>query len=459
MVGVNSGAEIVEIARRATVVQCGLNDVGNADRLVRLHGEDVKWCRGVRSWFRWDGCSWVRDETDSIVLKMIDSIRVTRQEAQASSLPEKQKQKVIDWTYRSESYHHIIHAIELAKAKLPVTISEFDRWPTLLNTRNGTIDLQTGKLIPHDRAQLHSKVCDVEFHSKAKAPAFQKFLRRIVPNADTRTFLQRWIGYCLTGLISEQAFVIAWGAGKNGKSTLTSLLQYVLGPYCQQAPQDLLLASKYERHPTELADLRGARLVLCGETPVDAPLDEAKVKALTGGDRIKARVMRGNFFEIDPTWKLILATNYKPRIQGTDEGIWRRVHLLPFTVTISEAERDSRLIEKLRDEASGVLAWAVQGALRWFQDGLRLPTEIVTASETYHNDADLVRRFITERCVNQGCIKASEFHKALSKWWIEEDFEGNPPSSAQLKVRLTSMRYQRRRTKHGFVWADLSLGV
>jgi putative DNA primase/helicase len=231
-------------------------------------------------------------------------------------------------------------------------------------------------------------------------------------------FLQRAVGYALTGDISEQVLFFLYGAGANGKSTFARVLLDLLGDYATQGAPDLLLAKRNESHPTEVADLLGCRLVVCQEIEAGRAFAEVTVKQLTGGDLIKARRMREDFWSFAPTHKFFVAANHKPPVRGTDHAIWRRIRLVPFTVRITDEERDPNLLEKLRAELAGVLAWAVEGCLEWQRIGLCPPDEVLQATSDYRGEQDLLAAFLEERC-EAGMyfsVRSGDLYHAYSEW-------------------------------------------
>lgn len=274
---------------------------------------------------------------------------------------------------------------------IPVLPGELDRDPWLLNVKNGTVDLRTGELRPHKRDDLITKIVPVEYDSEASCPTWLAFLNRIMDgNERLIAFLQRAAGYSLTASTQEQCFFLLYGTGANGKSVFLTTLLAVMGDYGIQAAPDLLLAKSGESHPTEVADLFGARLVVATETEAGRRLAENLVKQHTSGDRLKARFMRQDFFEFEATFKIWLATNNKPIVKGTDYAIWRRIKLIPFTVTIPPEERDKSLPAKLRQELHGILAWAVQICLEWQKYGLNEPQEVTAATCAYRDEQDIL---------------------------------------------------------------------
>ena len=244
------------------------------------------------------------------------------------------------------------------------------------------------------------KLAPVEFYPEAKCPTFIGFLHRILGGDEELIgFLQRAIGYSLTGDTGEQVLFVLNGTGANGKSTLIRVLQELLGEYGQQTPMETLMVTKSTGVPNDIARLEGARFVAAVEAESGQRLAEAKLKQLTGGDRLAARFLYGEHFEFTPVCKLWLATNKLPEVRGTDEGIWRRFRVIPFNVTIPEAERDRSLPEKLRAELPGILNWALAGCLDWQRNGLCPPAKITDATKAYRDDMDGVAQFVGDCCV------------------------------------------------------------
>jgi putative DNA primase/helicase len=255
------------------------------------------------------------------------------------------------------------------------------------------------------------------YDEKATCPTWNKFLEQILPDIEVRTFIQRAIGYALTGSVAEQLIFFFHGTGANGKSTFTDIVLAMLGDYGQQAAPDLLMATK-DMHPTAVADLLGARFVVSSEIEQGRRLNEALVKQLTGGDAIKARFMRMDFFQFTPTHKLFLHANHRPVIKGTDHAIWRRMRLVPFTVTIPDDQQDKHLVDRLRRELPGILKWAIRGCLDWQRDGLTRPAAVMQATSDYRADMDLLGAFIDEMCVIGDEMRASanDLFRSYSNW-------------------------------------------
>ncbi len=293
-----------------------------------------------------------------------------------------------------------VAAVEkLAKAdrQHAATVDQWDSDPWLLNTPVGAIDLRTGDARPHLRGDYMTKQTAVS--AECECPLWRTFLDRVT-NGDTelQLFLQRVVGYALTGITREHAIFFMYGTGANGKSVFLNTVAGFLRDYHTTASMEVFLESKTDKHPTELAALRGARLVTSSETEQGRRWAESRIKTLTGGDRIAARFMRQDFFEFVPAFKLLVAGNHKPSLRSVDEAIRRRLHLIPFTVTIPPDERDETLAERLKAEWPGILAWAVDGAVEWGLQGLMPPEAVRVATEEYLTAEDALTLWIEECC-------------------------------------------------------------
>ncbi len=413
-----------------------LTDTGNAERLVARHGEDLRYVHAWSRWLVWTGKNWEADDTGAINRRAKDTVRAIYGEAQEAS-DSSTRRELASHATKCEAESRLRAMIALAQSEegIPVRIDDLDADPWILNVRNGTIDLKTGELREHRREDLITKIAPVEYDPDAKAPAWEAFLERILPSEAIRRFVQRIMGYSLTGDVSAQILPFLHGLGANGKSTLVNTTLEMLGDYGQLAAPELLL-SKRGAHPTELADLKGARLVASVEIEDGRKMAESLVKQLTGGEKVKARYLHKDFFEFDPTHKVFLVANHKPEVLGTDFAIWRRVKLIPFDVTIPEEEQDPRLPEKLQAELPGILAWAVRGCLDWQRDGLAEPEEVKAATEAYRAEMDVLADFINERCVVRDgvwCIFADLYESY--EVWCEESGE-TPEKKRKFGARL-----------------------
>lgn len=328
-------------------------------------------------------------------------------EGEAAFQLAKRADELAKWAKRCEDGKVQAAAVRMLRDLVRLDAGHLDRDPWLLNCRNGAIDLRTGELREHALGDFITRCAPVAFDPTATAPRFERFVREIVADEPTARFLKRWLGYCITGSVREHALALLVGPGANGKSTLLEAIEAVLGEYAGTAAPGLLTGSNND-HPTGLADLHGRRLVSASESDEGALLREGTVKAITGGDRIKARRMRCDYFEFSPTHKLQLLTNHRPVVRGSDHGIWRRILLIDFPYRFGSAEavaagqadrpRDPLLVETLRAERPGILRWLVEGAAEWHRDGLNPPDAVRAAVEVYREEQDRVGQFIKECC-------------------------------------------------------------
>jgi putative DNA primase/helicase len=433
--------------------QFNLTDLGNAKRLVAHYGEAVRYVPPWKKWLIWQGQRWCIDQTGDIHRAAKWTVKRIYAEAAAADTSDESR-ALANHAKNSEAASRIAAMIEVAKTEpdIPVMPDQLDTDPYLLNVQNGTLDLRTGELRPHQREDLITKLMPVEYDSEAQCPLFMEFLARI-SNGDQelQDFIQRAFGYSLTGDTSEQVLFIPYGTGANGKTTLLNVIQDLLGDYALQTPTDTFVRRRERSATNDLARLRGSRFVVATEVDQDGKLDEVMVKQVTGGDTISARMLYREFFDFRPECKIFLVTNHKPLIRGSDEGIWRRVLVIPFEVRIPEEERDKHLPKKLRQEFPGILAWAVRGCLDWQKNGLEPPGRVTSSTEEYRAEMDWMSAFLKECCVRKETAntKASELHAALIKWWPLDD-EGIP-TKKEFSQRLGTAGF-RSFKKSGFMW-------
>lgn len=398
-----------------------LTDTGLAERFTEQHGHNARYCHPWKKWFVWDGTRWRNDDTGAV-----DNLakRTARWILTEASQEEDKyiRSQLIDFAKASESATRRAAMVKLAQSEpgIPILPSDLDNNVWLLNVPNGTLDLKTGELRPHDRGDMITKLCPVRYDPAATCPHWLQFFDRIfASNAALIQFVQRVCGMCLTGDVSEQILLVYHGVGANGKSVLLNTQLAMMGTdYAMQAPPDLLMEKRNDAHPTERADLHGKRLVCSIETEDGRRLAESLVKSLTGGDRLRARRMHEDFWEFPPTHKLILACNHKPVIRGTDHAIWRRLKLAPFNVVIPAAEQDKSLAATLQGELPGILAWSVRGCLDWQQHGLGEPAEVTDATASYRVEQDALAEFISQCCTldSNTYDRASRLFAGYSSW-------------------------------------------
>lgn len=376
-----------------------LTDAGNAERFAARNVGKVIFVHGWDRWLVWDGSRWAPDEKRAVYQLAIETVRSIHAEAATAAEPA----AISKHALTSEKRERIEAMLALARVLDPIAVSpdDLDRSADLFNVANGTIDLRTGRLSSHARRPYLTKRSPAVWDPEAKASLWERFLERVLPDADVRAYVQRAMGYSLTGNVSEHCLFFAHGAGANGKSTFLEVVRELAGEgeYAKAAAPDLLLSRKQDRHAVEIADLRGARFITTVEAGEGRAWDESRVKWLTGGDMLTARLLYGAPFSFQPTHKLWIAANHRPRVNGTDHGFWRRVHLIPFVVTIPKEEQDPNLRAKLSDELDGILRWAVEGCLQWRRGGLRPPRTVLAATQAYRASEDVLAAFLGEACV------------------------------------------------------------
>ena len=436
-----------------------LTDVGNSQRLAARHGQDLRFCHMWKVWMVWTGTSWREDSTGEVERRAKETALSIYGEIAAE--PDADKRKAISrWAQSSESHKRIVAMIDLAKSEIGISASpaQFDVDPFLLNCGNGMLDLRTGELRGHRREDFCTKQVACDYLAEAACPAWLTFLDDIMAgNIKMIEFLQRAVGYALSGSTREQVMFIEYGNGSNGKGTFNETLKALLGNYAQSADSSLLTVRKNESVRSDVARLAGARFVCTSETEAGKRLAEALIKQMTGDDTIVARHLYQNEFEYIPQCKIFLGTNHKPVIKGTDLGIWRRIRLVPFQVTIPEPKRDKHLKEKLRAEFSGILAWAVRGFSGWQRYGLQPPREITAATEYYRQEMDVVSEFTTEMCIVTPGVKTSakalyEAYRAFCGRNGEE-----PVRQFDFGGELTARGLERRHGRLGWSWHGIAL--
>jgi putative DNA primase/helicase len=354
---------------------------------THTYGDDWRHCAAWGQWLAWDGRRWCLDRTLAVqdlarcVCRAV--ARSTDKPAQAIKLASATTIFAVERVARSDPRH-------------AATVALWDADPWLLNTPQGIVDLHGGALRPHAREAYLTRLTTAA--PRGECPRWGRFLDDVTGgDRELQSYLQRVVGYCLTGTTSEHALFFLYGTGANGKSVFVNVIATLLGDYAARAPMDTFMDSRHEHHPTELAGLRGARFVAAVETEEGRRWNEAKLKAITGGDAISARFMRQDFFEFVPQFKLVIVGNHKPAIRNVDDAMQRRLHLVPFTVTIPPARRDRDLLDKLLVERDGILAWAVAGCVSWQRMGLAPPPSVVEATAEYFEAEDAHGRWIEER--------------------------------------------------------------
>lgn len=434
-------------------------DLGNCTRFIRDWAFYVRYVPAWKSWAIWDGTRWVVDDKGLATELAKRTVRGILREASYAETDEERK-ALVKHHQRSEAAARIFAMLDLARSEpgVPVEADVFDANPWMLNVANGTIDLQTGTLGPHQARQLMTKRIDLAYDSSAGCPQWLAFLDQIMAGkADLVRFLQKAIGYALTGLTREQVLFILFGGGANGKSTFLNTISALLGEYARQTPIETFMQKQHDTINNDIARLHGARFVAAAEAEAQRRLAESLIKLLTGGEKITARFLHKEFFEFTPRFKIFLATNHKPFIRGGERAIWRRIRLIPFTVTIADEQQDKDLPTKLEAELPGILAWAVEGARLWLTEGLGMPDDVRIATESYRAEMDVIGDFI-EDCCDRGptlTATAKALYGAYTTWC--QNSGEKPMSQKAFGTALRERGYVNDKAKHGVFWTGLAV--
>jgi putative DNA primase/helicase len=402
-------------------------DTGNGERLVYHYGKNIRYSHEWDKWLVWSGSRWEMDKIGSIKQFAKETARKIYEEAARENDSAKRK-KISKWAISSESEAKKKAMISSAQseAEIPILLEDLDKDPWLFNVRNGTIDLRDGKLLPHSRKDLITKMAPIDYDPDAQAPQWIAFIDRISGgNPNIADYLQKTVGYSLTGDISEQILFFLYGTGSNGKSTFLEIIQFMMGDYAQQSDFSTFTVKQNDTVRNDLARMKGSRFVSAVEVEAGKKLAEVLVKQMTGGDKILTRFLFKEHFEYKPTYKIWLAANHQPVVRGTDEAIWRRIKLVPFNIVIPESERDKKLPQKLHAELQGIFNWSIEGSRKWQKDGLQTPPEIKRATEDYRNEMDMLGSFISENCILNPLakVKVSKLYDEYSNWAAKrEDF-------------------------------------
>lgn len=450
-----------------------LTDMGNAERLIARHGVELRYCYEMDTWFVWTGTHWT-DDYAAVERRAKETVRAIPNELLiVDDLPDLTdderdvlKERIQTHALHSEARPRLFSMVELAKSESGVQVraADLDANHWLFNVQNGTVDLRVGELRPHDPADLITLISPIIFNKDARAPLWESFLSDIMDNrAEMVDYLQRVIGYSMTGDVSEQCLFFLWGNGCNGKSTFTEIVQRLLGGLCHKSNTSLFTAGKNsadDGRPTpELSRLRGRRLVVTSELDIGKRVDEARIKDLTGSDTIVARGLYQDYIEFQPTHKLFVFGNHKPTVKGADIGIWRRLRLIPFTVCFDDfpEKKDLHLKHKLLDELPGILNWAIAGCQEWRTLGLGIPKCVEDATQEYRDDMDVLGAFLERYCIIDPAAKvAAGVLYNEYKLWAYKNNEPEPTSKA-FGMMLRERGFTPTRTSVTRYWSGLSL--
>jgi putative DNA primase/helicase len=412
--------------------------MGNAERLIHHYGDILRFSYERKRWLVWTGKVWEWDSGAEITTLAQLTVRNIYHEA-GDEPDEKKRKELVSHARRSESDHRINAMINQAQNRVPIKVCQLDSDPWLFNCLNGTIDLRTGKLLPHRKEDLITTMVALEYDPAAECPQWLTFLDQVTGgDVELQRYLQRAAGYSLTGVTTEQCLFFLYGLGNNGKTTFLETILAMMGGYADTlATETLMIRERYTGGPREsLANLKGKRLIITSEIPEGRRLNIGLVKDLTGGDTIKADRKYEHEIAFTPTHKIWIRGNHKPIIPDTSLAIWRRIKLIPFTVTIPPEKVDKELNQKLRAELAGILAWAVEGSLAWQLYGLNEPRTVSVATKNYQREQDILADFLEDCCVLEAkaSIAKADLKAEYHRWC--EDNRVEPIKQHTFRARL-----------------------
>ena len=443
-------AELRIMRRPENVTEANLAEVFAA----YLHGKAL-YCFDDKHWYLWNGHRWQKDKQNQIILKTEAFVQLAAKMAIDAGEPDIAR-RILGFL----SAQKLDNLVKLAKLRLAVNLTDFDADPMQLCVENGVIDLATGTLLEPNPAMRHSKMAGVSYDAHASCPRFMQFLTDIFPDdAELLGYVQKVVGYTLTGSTKEQCLFMFLGGGANGKSTLVNVLTKLMGDYAANTAAGTLMASNSNQVGDDLIRLAGARYITAAETEHGQRFAEAKIKSFTGGDMISARPLYGGGVDFTPVGKILLTTNNRPEIRGSDDGIWRRIREIPFNRQFTEAEQDKELMTTLTQELPGILNWAIEGCLLWQANGLSAPASVTASVSEYRSEMDTVCSFVTEECLvaPHERIQVGSLYQQYSNWCRSSSKQ--PQTKVQFGKSLTDQGYKQMRDSNGRYWQGLSISI
>ena len=460
-------ADLKNQVEAESIAEIGLTkDYGHALALAKQLIGKFRWSVPRGAWMRWTGRVWEKIEEARMAKIAADTLRKEYSARMNKLLTKAELGDLAKLITETCYFGRIIGALNFFKGweRVLTDIDEWNLYPWLLNVGDGIINLKTGLLQKHDSTKLLTKLSKTDFQVSGetlKNSDWQQHLKRFLPNDNIRRQVQRDLGIALVGATVQEMLPIWHGSGANGKTTTAKVIQKVLRDYVREAAPDLLIASKYERHPTELADLESSRIVFSSETGKSKRLDEVRAKRLTGGDTIKARFMRQDFFEFEQTFSIFLICNHHPVITGVDSAIWRRVRIVPWLVEIPEKERlpQEEIVKKLAESGPEILAWLMAGLQDWQQDNSWMAPEVRAATAAYRAEQDRLLAFLEDNCEEAAhyTVPVGELFNIYEIWCKEagEDALGKTAFGSRLRDR--GMYSKRKGDKNITTWYGLRL--
>lgn len=437
------------------------DDMGNAERFVDLFGENIRYCYTEKKWYYYNTQKWCADNigaaermTDRAVKAMSAETKVYAQtDADEGTEMQKAFEKHLKVSRSNKSKRAMLCEVQ---HHVPLLPSQMDRYRMALNTPSGVIDLKTGALSEHKPELYFTKITSVDLSSNADCPRWLSFLDDIFRgDKDLIRYIQKALGYSLTGSTAEQCAFFLYGTGKNGKSTFLDVVRDIFGDYAANVQPETIMIKNNSSSAinSDIARLKGARLVTSVEPNEGVRINEGLLKQLTGDDTVTARKLYSEEFEFKPEFKLWMATNHKPIIRGTDTGIWRRIHMIPFTVAIPDEKVDKNLAYKLKAEMTAIFKWIVDGCMLWQQEGLNMPLAVLNSVREYRREMDVISSFLSDECQEGGAVAAKTLYAAYCKWADSnnEYCMSNTKFGAEI-----SKRYEKVKTRTGWFYNNIS---
>lgn len=426
------------------------DDMGNAERFVDLFGENVRYCYTEKKWYFYNSMRWSVDNL-GVILRMADKC-VEDMKAEAKLYLQADEESGGDMAKNFEKHMKSSRSNKSKKAMLnevehhlPILPIQMDRYKMALNTPSGIINLKNGDVKAHNPEYYFTKITSVDCAEVADCPRWLAFLDDIFAgDKDLIRYIQKAVGYSLTGSTAEQCAFFLYGTGRNGKSTFIDVIRDVFGDYAANIQPETIMVKSSQSNAinSDIARLKGARLVTSVEPNEGVRLNEGLLKQLTGDDTVTARKLYSEEFEFKPEFKLWMATNHKPIIRGTDTGIWRRIHMIPFNVQIPEDKVDKNLTHKLKAEMTGIFKWCIDGCLMWQKEGLQMPAAVLKSVREYKREMDVISAFIEDKCTLEGTVQASMLYAAYVSWADSnnEYCMSNTKFSTELAKRFEKVR-------------------
>lgn len=399
-------------------------DLGNARRLVRLFGKDIRFCHAWNQWLVWDSTRWHPDATGEIQ-RMAKSTALSIYGEVAKGKDKDERERLAAWATRSESKRAIKDMIDLARSEpgIPITPTALDANHYQLNCLNGTIDLRTGKLHRHRRRDFITKRAPVRFDPRATNVTWQQVLKDATGrNSELEELMQRAFGYSITGDTSEEVLFLIHGPAATSKSTIIEAIKATLGDYARTADFETFVKRRDAGGPrNDIACLAGSRLVISMEVDEGKQLAEGLVKMITGGDTVTARKLYQESFEFKPVFKLVLVTNHAPKVDPDDDAMWRRIRLIPMICQVPEDLRDPKVKAHLTNPTiagPAILQWLLKGCIDWQRDGLKIPAVVQQATDDYRASQDSFAEFVADCCVleSDAWVSSEDLRNEYSAW-------------------------------------------